>query len=311
MISIHDLSFAYPSANKPTLKHINLQVKEGTIFGLLGPNGAGKSTLIHLLSGLLRPQSGELAINGLNLANNKKAVQPIMALVPQDFAFYPQLSARENLHFFAAARRIPSREIAKEVERCIHLAQLEQYADKASSTYSGGLKRRLNLAIGLLNQPKLIFLDEPTVGVDAQSRRFLLENIKQLKQEGMTIVYTSHYMEEVQQLCEDIAIIDHGEIQFSGSIDDLRQCTENAAFHITLDKPLTSHAQSSLCAEFKHLLYQSNSLSLVLQDANQQSIAQLLLALNNMAIQIVEMQFGHKRSLEEIYLQLTQHQLRD
>lgn len=221
MINVRELVFRYPQGSHPVLKGIDLDIAQGSLFGLLGPNGAGKTTLLSILCGLLPSQVGAVLIDGKDVAVSPSQALASTSLVPQEFAFYPTLTARENLHFFAGIQQIPPADIIGRIDAAAYTAGLAERLDDRADRLSGGLKRRLNLAIGLLIQPALLLLDEPTVGIDPQSRRFILDAIKIINGGGTTVVYTSHYMEEVEYLCDDIAIIDKGAVLVRGSLGDL------------------------------------------------------------------------------------------
>lgn len=210
-IAVRQVGFSYPGEADPALTDISLTVATGSCFGLLGPNGAGKSTLLSILTGILPPQSGEIMILGQPLARSEN-LRRQSALVPQDYAFYPAMTARENLECFAGFYGLRGTEKCDRIDFAVSVCGLGTLLDKRAASCSGGVRRRLNLAIGLLNRPRILYLDEPTVGIDAQSRHFILESIRQLQREGMTIVYTSHYMEEIQAICDTLAIIDHGRL---------------------------------------------------------------------------------------------------
>ena len=218
MIQIEGLSFRYPAAERAAIRELSLQVRSGSLFGLLGPNGSGKTTLISILSGLLTPASGALCIDGRPMPAEARIVQQFSALVPQEHAFYPRLSVMENLRFFAGALAIPKVEAASLLTEALSVTGLEAFVGTRAEHLSGGLKRRLNLAIGLLNRPRLLFLDEPTVGIDPQSRHFILETIKRINAGGTTVVYTSHYMEEVEMLCDEIGVLDEGRLLARGTL---------------------------------------------------------------------------------------------
>ena len=218
-IQISQLGFVYPKSKEAALDNINLEIERGEIFGLLGPNGAGKSTLLSILSGILPLQSGVITVAGMKLPEHAKTIRSMSAVVPQEYAFYPTLTGRENLQFFAAMICESVEKRKARVEYCVEVCQLQKYIDKLAKNYSGGLKRRLNLAIGLLGEPKILYLDEPTVGIDAQSRRFILELIKKLKADDVTIIYTSHYLEEIESLCDAVAIIDNGKVIYQKASD--------------------------------------------------------------------------------------------
>lgn len=216
VITVNNISFTYPgetslSKSTPALDNVSLSIATGGCFGLLGPNGAGKSTLLALLTGIFAPQHGEILINKKPLTNTW-ALHNTISLVPQDYAFYPTLTARENLNCFAGLYGLHGAQKKERIDFAVQVCGLDQLLDRRASACSGGVRRRLNLALGLLNRPEILFLDEPTVGIDAQSRYFILESIQRLQREGMTIVYTSHYMEEIQAICDTLAIIDHGKL---------------------------------------------------------------------------------------------------
>lgn len=218
------------------LDHLNLTIKEGSIFGLLGPNGAGKTTLVSILNFLQPKDFGQIKILGYDLDFNEREIKSFSSLVPQSYAFYPTLSAYENLEFFGALYGLKGHVLTAQIDYCLEMTSLEKYRDKKAETFSGGLKRRLNIAIGLLNSPKILYLDEPTVGIDPQSRNYILNVIKNInKTEGTTIVYTSHYMEEIEYLCDDIAILDQGQIVFHETKEVLNQKTNIAKIHLDDD----------------------------------------------------------------------------
>ena len=202
--------------------NLSFEVREGEIFGLLGPNGAGKSTTISMLSCLLGPTSGEASIDGKSVAKQPMAVKKVLGVIPQEIALYPTLTARENLHFWARMYGLSSSETKKKAEEILKIVELTDRASDRIETYSGGMKRRINIAAGLLHNPKVLLMDEPTVGIDPQSRNHILETVKKLNQDGLTVIYTSHYMEEVEFLCDRIAIMDGGKIIAQGTKDELR-----------------------------------------------------------------------------------------
>lgn len=202
---------------------VGFEVNEGEIFGLLGPNGAGKSTLISMITTLLAPDSGEIIINGFDIKKQPKEVKKLLGLVPQEIALYPTLTARENLVFWGRMYRLKGRLLNERVEAALELAGLKDRAGERIDKYSGGMKRRINIAAALLHRPKVLIMDEPTVGIDPQSRNHILETVLKLNSQGMTVIYTSHYMEEVEYLCSRIAIMDRGRVIASGSKDELRK----------------------------------------------------------------------------------------
>lgn len=195
------------------VKGISFSVEEGEVFGLLGPNGAGKTQTISMLTGVIPPTSGTARIGGYDITKEMDQVKKVNGLVPQDLALYPTLSARVNLNFFGRIYGLRGKELKNRVDDVLQIVALTEHADQAIDKYSGGMKRRVNIAAGLIHQPRLLFLDEPTVGVDPQSRNQIFESVTHLNHErGMSVVYTCHYMEEVETLCNRVAIIDQGEI---------------------------------------------------------------------------------------------------
>jgi ABC-2 type transport system ATP-binding protein len=201
---------------------VSFTVQEGEIFGLLGPNGAGKTTIISMLTGLFAPTAGTATIGGYNIQTQMNQVKKINGLVPQDLALYPTLSARANLNFFGRIYGLGGQDLKERVEDVLRVVSLTERADDPIETFSGGMKRRVNIAAGLVHQPRLLFLDEPTVGVDPQSRNHIFESVMRLNRErGMSIIYTSHYMEEVELLCNRVAIIDQGKIIALDTIKNL------------------------------------------------------------------------------------------
>jgi len=219
------------------VKGISFAVEEGEVFGLLGPNGAGKTQTISMLTGIIPPTSGTARIGGYDITTQMDPVKKINGLVPQDLALYPTLSARANLNFFGRIYGLGGKELRERVDDVLRIVALTERADEAIEKYSGGMKRRINIAAGLLHQPKLLFLDEPTVGVDPQSRNHIFESVMRLNRErGMSIVYTSHYMEEVELLCNRVAIIDEGEIIALDTIKNLIAMLGGGVIHVGLSQ---------------------------------------------------------------------------
>jgi len=212
IIAIRDLTKYYKGSDIPAIDHISLEIFRNEIFGLLGPNGAGKTTTISILSGLFPPTGGEVTIDGLDIRHDHDRIKYIIGVVPQELALYPTLTGLENLQFFGNMYGLKGKELAKRIDESLGRFGLEKYARKKIAHYSGGMKRRINLIAGLLHKPKVLFLDEPTVGIDVQSRNVILEFLHELQETGTTIIYTSHYMEEAEKLCTRVAIIDTGKI---------------------------------------------------------------------------------------------------
>jgi len=228
IIQISNLSKIYKDAEMYSLDNFSLEIKEGQIFGLLGPNGAGKTTLISILCGLIKPSSGSFTIDNLAYAKNTKEIQKIIGVVPQEYALYPTLTARENLEYFGSMYGLKGNNLKEKVIDCLDFLGLLKFADKRIETFSGGMKRRVNLIAGILHNPKILFLDEPTVGVDVHSKNVIIGYLKELNKSGTTIIYTSHHLSEAQDFCTDIAIVDHGKIYAEGTPKHLIDATANA-----------------------------------------------------------------------------------
>lgn len=240
ILTVRDLRKKY--GDHEVVKGISFSVWEGEVFGLLGPNGAGKTQTISMLAGVIEPTGGTAVIGGYDIKTQMKEVKKINGLVPQDLALYPTLSARANLNFFGRIYGLRGKALKERVEDVLRVVSLTDRADEAVEKYSGGMKRRVNIAAGLVHHPKLLFLDEPTVGVDPQSRNHIFESVQRLNRErGMSIVYTSHYMEEVELLCNRVAIIDEGRIIALDTIKNLTAMLGGGIIQIGLpmvDQPL-------------------------------------------------------------------------
>ena len=220
LLEVKELSKSY--GNIKAVGGISFEIQKGEIFGLLGPNGAGKTTTISMLSCLIKPDSGDAFVDGCSILKDSMEVKKRIGVVPQDVSLYPTLSAQENLVFFGEMYGLTGSKLREKVDDVLEVVGLKNSRKEAINKYSGGMKRRINIAVGLLPSPKLLILDEPTVGVDPQSRTNILETLKELNKKGLTILYTSHYMEEVEFLCHRIAIMDLGKIIAIGSLNELR-----------------------------------------------------------------------------------------
>ena len=228
IIKIESLSKKYKDADQYSLNNVSLAINEGEIFGLLGPNGAGKTTLISMLCGLVKPTSGHSSIDGLKYSNHSSKIKNIIGVVPQEYALYPTLTARENLHYFGSMYGLKGADLKDKVIETLDLLGLLKFADKQIVTFSGGMKRRVNLIAGILHNPKVLFLDEPTVGVDVHSKNAIIDYLKVLNQKGTTIIYTSHHLAEAEDFCTNIAVLDQGKIYAKGTPKDLIDSIENA-----------------------------------------------------------------------------------
>ena len=285
-----------------------LTVQQGEIFGLLGPNGSGKTTTINMISGLSVPSSGEVRVMGYDVRRNARQVRQILGSVPQETALYEELSAWTNMDFHADLFGIPRKEKKERITRLLELVQLFDRKDSRVSTFSGGMKRRLALARALLHNPKLIYLDEPTLGVDVQARRAIWDYILSLRDQGKTVLITTNYLEEAQALCERLAIIDHGKLVVEDTPDRLKQTYGGSVIELETLQP--SHAVNELRA--------IEGVKEVIQDGMHLKITTQ--GMHNIAPQIITIltQEGEIRdivirepNLDEIFLRLTGTALRD
>lgn len=210
LIHVSDLNKTYKGSSITAINHLSLQIREGCLYGLLGPNGAGKTTTLNILSGLLKPDSGNVVIGGHHLPEQLSDIKRIIGVVPQEIALYQELTALENLNFFGNMYKIPPKLLHRQIEIYLKKLGLFNRKNERIKHFSGGMKRRVNLIAGLLHKPIILFLDEPTVGVDVQSKKVIIDFLKELNESGIAIIYTSHLMEEAQDLCTHITIMDQG-----------------------------------------------------------------------------------------------------
>ena len=302
MLEIRSLGYHYKGAQYPALSGVTVAAKRGGILGLLGPNGAGKTTLISHLSGALEVQLGSILVDGVPLEKVRRRTPTRIAVAPQQEAFYPMLTVAENMAVFAAAGRLNGTRKRSRIEECMALGQLERFADVRAAKLSGGLKRRLNLAITLLPQPELVLFDEPTVGVDAQSRAFVLDAIRRLADEGAAVIYASHYMEEIEAIAERVAILDHGRVIRIGPLTEM---LSEGARVLTLKAP-DLHAQA--LQPYGKPERSGGHWRLELDDNMRPTY--VLKALEEAGFDVQQAEFG-RASLEQLFMSLTQRSLRD
>ena len=309
MLAIQQLAYRYAGAAESALDDVSLQATRGEVLGLLGPNGAGKTTLMSHLAGLLEVQHGTITIDGEPLATVRARTPTRIAIAPQDYAFYPMLSVQQNLDCFASAARIERTKRVERISLCIATAQLEAFLNTRAEQLSGGLKRRLNLAIALLPEPELILFDEPTVGVDPQTRAFVLDAIRTLAEHGAAVIYTSHYMEEIEAIADRVVILDHGRVLRDGRLDDL--LAEGA-------KVLTVTADAIEPAALREVLAFFGTLdppgpaphTVRLRLDKLHRPAEVLAALDATGAQLQHLEFG-RYDLEQLFMALTRRPLRD
>lgn len=306
MLAIRNLSFRYPTANVAALTAVSFEAQRGEVLGLLGPNGAGKTTLIAHLSGLLPLQSGDITIDQQPLAAVRARQPTRIAVAPQEYAFYPSLSVAENLACFAGVGSLSGSDKKSRITECLAFAQLERYATVHADRLSGGLKRRLNLAIALLHRPELLLFDEPTVGVDPQSRAFLLQAIKQLAQDGCVVIYTSHYMEEVEAIADRVVILDQGRVLTQGALSELLNAS-GTLLQLAIEGDELERLQT-LLSPFGDVTRQGAGVQLTLE--SRRSLAAVIAAVDAAGLVVSHARFGHA-DLEQLFMSLTHHSLRD
>jgi ABC-2 type transport system ATP-binding protein len=291
------------------LERVSFQVDEGEMFGLLGPNGAGKTTLLSIVSCLLEPTAGEVRLLGQRLDPDDRDVRRLIGVVPQELAVYGELTARENLFFFGELYGLKGSPLARRVQEVLKATGLEDRADDRTATFSGGMKRRLNLGAALVHGPRLLLLDEPTVGVDPQSRNLIFEEVRRLNAGGVTVVYTSHYMEEVQALCPRIGIMDHGRLIACDTLPRLLQLMLGT---IRFRVPRFPHALRERLKQLPDCsLHESagGARELKCRDVSA-ALVQLVAALRQTDVELLGLE-TQEQNLERVFLHLTGRELRD
>ena len=290
---------------------VSFRIAPGETYGLLGPNGAGKTTTISMIVGLISAHEGSVTVVGEAVGPKRTAPKRHLGLVPQDLAIYPDLSARENLNFFGRLQGLTGTELKTRVGEVLELTGLSDRAKGATKEFSGGMQRRLNIGIGLLHQPTLLILDEPTVGVDPQSRNAILESVERLSAEGMAVLYTTHYMEEAERLCDRIGIIDSGRLQAEGTRNELITLT-GGVDHIELrgSGDLTGAAEALRRIEaVSQVDHDRDTLLLTVHDAPR-NVAQIVNEATRSGLELADVQIS-RPNLESVFLHLTGKALRD
>jgi ABC-2 type transport system ATP-binding protein len=310
MLTVTDVKKSYHS--KEVISGVSFEVRKGESFGLLGPNGAGKSTLISMICGLTPPGGGEIRVDGKPIDKHIRDIKQLIGMVPQDIALYPTMSALDNLVFWGKMYGLSRKKAKARAKEVLEIVGLTERAKDRIDTFSGGMKRRINIGAALMHEPQLLIMDEPTVGIDPQSRNHILETVKELNEQGMTVIYTSHYMEEVEYLCRRIAIIDGGKLIASGTKKDLAdRLAGGSVLKLTLE---------SVNASFIEQLKALDGIEKVIRQPNDevhlhmQSETELLSAIIGLAsqsnIKIHNMQL-EESNLETLFLQLTGRTLRE
>jgi len=295
------------------VKGISFDIKEGEIFSLLGPNGAGKTTTISMLSTLYTPTSGDATIDGHSITKDPMAVKQVIGVVPQEIALYEDLTAKENLLFWGQMYGLSGKSLNSRVDEVLEQIDLVDKAKNRVKTYSGGMKRRVNIGVGLLHKPRLLFMDEPTVGIDPQSRRAILDTVKDLNKHGMTVLYTTHYMEEAQELSNRVGIIDHGELIALGTQDELTKQvgqTDTLVLHIgENDDSATLAASLKGMKDILEANASDHEISIITPQA-ENILASVVSKANERGIKIRSLDI-REPNLEAVFLNLTGRALRD
>ncbi len=295
------------------VKGITFNIQEGEIFSLLGPNGAGKTTTISMLSTLYTPTSGDASICGYSITKDPMAVKKCIGVVPQDLALYEDLSARENLNFWGQMYGLSGKDLSKRVDEVLEQIGLVDKAKQRVKTYSGGMKRRVNIGVGLLHHPRLLFMDEPTVGIDPQSRRAILDSVKELNRQGMTVLYTTHYMEEAQELSNRVGIIDHGELIALGTQAELtKQIGETDTLILHIGQEADPEALANEVRKQKGVIkadVTDHEISIITASA-EELLAPVVSRANAVDIKIQSVDI-REPNLEAVFLNLTGRALRD
>ncbi|MHC4441707.1 MAG: ABC transporter ATP-binding protein [Planctomycetota bacterium] len=294
---------------------VSISVAGGEVVGLLGPNGAGKTTTMLMLSGLLRPDNGSVEIDGESFKSGRRQLRGLLGVVPQELAIYPELSARENLAFFGRLYGISGKRLREGIGRVLEIIGLGHNGDSPVKTFSGGMKRRLNFGIGLVHEPRLLILDEPTAGVDPQSRAHLLAQVRDVSGQGVGVIYASHYMEEVQAVCDRVAIMDHGRIMALDSLENLlRRTTGKVKLHVTSWSPhladLVAGLADVVSVSDREASLAIDNISSVPSGRSRGPLVNLLTVLGEHGVHIEAIDTD-KPNLESLFLALTGRQLRD
>ncbi|MEN8098463.1 MAG: ABC transporter ATP-binding protein [Chloroflexota bacterium] len=312
-VTVEDLKKYYASTDVWAADGITFEINEGEIFGLLGPNGAGKTTTISVLSCLIQPTEGDATVGGHSVQKDPMEVKKLIGVIPQDVAVYPTLSGRDNLIFWGKMYNMQGAGLKSRVDEVLERVGLAERADDRVETYSGGMKRRVNIAAGLLHRPAVIYMDEPTVGIDPQSRRRILEMVKELNREGMTILYTTHYMEEAQELSDRVGIIDHGKLIALGTQDELTQMIgRHDSLRLQLDEDADSGALAEVLRGVEGIVEASaTDHQIVLLTRRAEAVLPAVVSQaseNHVPIRSIDIQ---EPNLEAVFLHLTGRALRD
>lgn len=309
IVTVKKLEKSY--GTKKAVDGIDFVVKKGEILGLLGPNGAGKSTIINILGTILAFDKGEINISGYDLKNDVKSIKHGIGIVPQDVAIYEEISAEKNVRFFASLYNINGKQLDERVKEALELVGLYDKKDHKPKTFSGGMKRRLNIACGIAHQPQLIIMDEPTVGIDPQSRNHILESIKVLKNKGATVIYSTHYMEEVEAISDRIIIMNEGRIIAEGTKEDLNMKIQNEiTYSFVIKNPIKLNEMLfNKISGVKRVKISENLLEITNEKSKDNLNELISVIMKNDCV--IESMNRKEASLETIFLELTGRNLRD
>jgi ABC-2 type transport system ATP-binding protein len=307
LLEVIDLHKRYGAVT--ALGRVTFQVHQGEMFGLLGPNGAGKTTLLSILSCLAEATSGEVRVHGRRVDTSDREVRRLIGIVPQELALYDALTARENLVFFGELFGLAGRELHSRVDSLLATVGLEGRATHRVQTFSGGMKRRLNLAAALVHGPRLLLLDEPTVGVDPQSRNLIFEEVRRLNAGGLTVVYTTHYMEEVEALCTRVGIIDHGELKACDTLEHLLQSQRGLIRCKVAGLVPPFRERLATLTDSSHREVAPDEFELECSDVKG-ALIRLVALLNELQVELVHLE-TKEPNLERVFLHLTGRGLRD
>jgi len=307
MIQVSNLRKSFDTVD--ALKGISFNIPQGECYGLLGPNGAGKTTTISIMSTIVKPNVGEVSIAGYNLKKNPLECKKNIGVVTQELALYNELSAYDNLQFWGGIYNVPKQELKARIDEIVNLFGLADRKNDKVKTYSGGMKRRINIASALLHRPKVLFMDEPTVGIDPQSRNLIFEVVEELHKEGMTIVYTTHYMEEAERLCDRIGIMDNGGIIAQGTMKELKTLGSMKESVVISFINLTDKHFNRLEKEWNDLQRFDDTIHFYSMNI-QGDLSRIILMCNEFGLEIRNIDL-QKINLETIFLSLTGKQLRD
>ncbi len=331
LVSVRDLSKQFKRSSGESffaVKGVSLDIREGEIFSLLGPNGAGKTTTINMISGLLTPTSGDATIGGHSITKDPLAAKRLLGVVPQEIALYPALSARQNLDFFGKMYGLGGVALTKAVDEVLDLIDLTDRQKDKVDTFSGGMKRRVNIGIGLLHKPRLIYMDEPTVGIDPQNRRRILDTVLRLRDEKhMSVLYTSHLMEEIQEISDRVGVIDHGEMIALGTVSELIQkigqedrlifkmgdqpVADAILRRIESDVPTVTRVEyKQLAAETGDAINTAEGVLTIFAQRGRKALPDIIRITNDVGLEVLSVEI-REPDLEAVFLSLTGRALRD